>query len=161
VLQRAVRNRKTVDACQAENLAELSYHEEPLTGCVKEAVREFVRSITPHYVEFELRLRNRDDSAGGGSRHVTALLKRGAVFTEKGDVQAALDHFREAVKAKGDSPAANYNLGVILEITGALHQAEDYLEKAARLKPGGDYTEALTRIRERITSERKLRQQLR
>lgn len=48
-----------------------------------------------------------------------------------GEVQAAEDAYREALRMKPDDPAANYNLGILLRVTGRRTEAMERLQVAA------------------------------
>jgi tetratricopeptide (TPR) repeat protein len=156
-------NQKGVaDTCGMESqpLVELSYNQEPLSSLVKESIRQFVRQITPHYSELKLSLKARDDSVSGSGRRVNKLLKIGNKYAEHGDWDRALEQFQQAVTVNHDSPAANYNLAVILELKGKLHEAKEHYETAARLKPEPVYTRAVSHINQRIASQKKITEQL-
>ena len=141
-------------------LVELRYNQEPLTSLVKESIRQFVRQITPHYSEVELSLKTRDDSVSGSPGRVNKLLKIGNKYAEHGDWDRALEQFQQAVTVNHDSPAANYNLAVVLELKGKLHKAKEHYETAARLKSDPLYTRAVSRINQRIASQKRIAEQL-
>lgn len=48
-----------------------------------------------------------------------------------GEVQAAEEAYREALRMKPDDPAASYNLGILLRVTGRRDEAMERLEVAA------------------------------
>lgn len=152
--------KKVAEAFDAEELTELTYHDEPLTSLVKEAIGKFIRKIAPHYATLELTLRSKDDSPAGRSKEVTELLQRGNKYGEKGDWNSALELFRQAVNLQQGSPAANYNLAVVLERNGELHKAKEHYEAAARLKREDDYLNAVAHIRERLACQEQVEQQL-
>jgi uncharacterized membrane protein len=56
------------------------------------------------------------------------------------------------------SPAANYNLGVVLEIKNQLQKAREHYETAARLKPEEEYMKAVARIKERLAAQQQVKQ---
>jgi hypothetical protein len=153
---------KVVDSCGigTPSLVELNYHKEPLSSLAREVVKEFVRTITPHHVTLEFTLKKKDDSPGGYSRQVTNLLEMGSKYAENGDWESALEQFRQAVDLKQDSPAANYNLAVALEVKGKLHKAKEYYQRALHLNDESDYSKGVANISDRLASQRKLKQQL-
>ena len=157
-----INQQKVVDSCGigGQPLVEYTYNQEPLSSLVKESIREFVRQITPHYSVLELSLKTRDDSLSGSNREINKLLGIGNKYAEHGDWDRALQEFQQAVTVNHDSPAANYNLAVILEIKGKLHEAKEHYETAARLKPEPVYTRAVSQINQRIASQEKIKEQL-
>lgn len=157
-----INQQKVLDSCGigAQPLVELTYNQEPLSSLVKESIREFVRQIAPHYSALELSLKSRDDSLSGSNRTINKLLGIGNIYAEHGDWDHALEKFQQAVSVNQDSPAANYNLAVILEVKGKLHEAKEHYEAAARLKPDPVYTKAVSHINQLIASQEKIKQQL-
>lgn len=67
-----------------------------------------------------------------------------------GEVQAAEEAYREALRMKPDDPSANYNLGILLRVTGRRDEAMERLEAAAGAEGFPDAEkarEALERMR--------------
>ena len=81
-------------------------------------------------------------SWGGGRPNTTppSHLDRGSVLAEKGDLDAAIAEFRQAVQQKPDDVDAHYNLGIALHSKGDLEGAISEFREAIRLKP--DFTRA-------------------
>jgi tetratricopeptide (TPR) repeat protein len=67
--------------------------------------------------------------------HVAALLNRGTIAYEKGDLENAAGYFRRAVDAASDNPVALFNLGSVLDDLGQLAEARQQLRLATRLDP--------------------------
>jgi tetratricopeptide (TPR) repeat protein len=157
-----INQQKVVDSCGigGQPLVEYAYNQEPLSSLVKESIREFVRQITPHYSTLKLSLKTRDDSLSGSSKRINKLLSAGNKYAEHRDWDRALEQFQQAVTVNHDSPAANYNLAVILEVKGNLHEAKEHYETAARLKPDPVYTRAVSHINQLIASQEKVKEQL-
>lgn len=157
-----ISQQKVVDSCGigSPGLVELNYLKEPLSSLAREVVKEFVRKIAPHHATLEFTLKKKDDSPGGSSRKVTKLLAMGSKYAENGDWDSALENFRQAVDLKHDSPAANYNLAVALEVKGELTKAKEYYRRALHLNDESDYSKGVAKISDRLASQRKLEQQL-
>ena len=157
-----ISRQKVEDSCGigSPGLVELNYLKEPLSSLAREVVKEFVRKITPHHATLEFTLKKKDDSPGGYSREVTNLLEMGSKYAENGDWDRALGQFRQAVDLKQDSPAANYNLAVALEVKGELTKAKEYYRRALHLNDESDYSKGVAKISDRLASQRKLKQQL-
>jgi hypothetical protein len=150
--------KKMAEAYDAVELTELTFAGEPLSSYVKKAISTFVRTIAPYYATLKLPLQSKDDSPSGPSKEVTTLLKKGNGHAENGDWNAALVEFRQAVQLQQGSPAANYNLGVVLEIKNQLQKAREHYETAARLKPDDEYMKAVARIKERLAAQEQVKQ---
>jgi tetratricopeptide (TPR) repeat protein len=69
-------------------------------------------------------------------RHVEALLNRGALAFEDGQLEIARDFFARAVEVQPDNPLARFNLASTLDDLGLLQDARQQLRLAARLDPG-------------------------
>jgi tetratricopeptide (TPR) repeat protein len=68
-------------------------------------------------------------------KHIDALLNRGMVAYEKGDLEDAAEHFRRAIGIEPDNPVAHFNLGSTLDELGLLSEARQHLRLATRLDP--------------------------
>jgi tetratricopeptide (TPR) repeat protein len=77
---------------------------------------------------------------GHGPASAAALVNRGLTLAEQGNLDEAIDCWREAVRVRPDLPAVHNNLGVALTQQGDLDEARKSLEEALRLQP--DYAEA-------------------
>ena len=67
-----------------------------------------------------------------------------------GEVEEAEEKYREALRMKEDDPAALYNLGVLLRVTGRRQEAIECFEKAAEMEGHEDAAraeEALQRMK--------------
>jgi tetratricopeptide (TPR) repeat protein len=67
--------------------------------------------------------------------HVSALLNRGMIAYEKGDLENAAVYFRRAVQIEPDNLVALFNLGSTLDDLGFLLEARQHLRLATRLDP--------------------------
>jgi tetratricopeptide (TPR) repeat protein len=67
--------------------------------------------------------------------HIDALLNRGALAFEDGELEAARDFFERAVKLAPQNPVARFNLGTTLDDLGQLAEARQNLRLAVRLEP--------------------------
>ena len=54
---------------------------------------------------------------------------------EKGDIGAAITHYKTAIKINPNSPETYNNLGIGLAQQGSLKEAINYFQEALRLKP--------------------------
>ena len=62
------------------------------------------------------------------------------IYTERGELQKALQHLEKVVQLQPDSPAAHYNFGTALSSTGQATEAVEQYRHALRLRP--DYAVA-------------------
>ncbi len=67
--------------------------------------------------------------------HVDALINRGMLAYEQGDLRKAGQSFQKAVELAPDNPIARFNLGSVLEETGRLDEARKNLREAVRINP--------------------------
>jgi tetratricopeptide (TPR) repeat protein len=67
--------------------------------------------------------------------HVNALLNRGMIDYEQGNLESAADFFKRAVDAESNNPVALFNLGSVLDDLGMSVEARHHLRLAARLDP--------------------------
>ena len=63
-------------------------------------------------------------------QHVEALVNRGMIAFESGDLESAVGLFRRAVAIEPDHALAHYNLGCILDDMGLLSEARQQLRLA-------------------------------
>ena len=73
-------------------------------------------------------------------RNVQALLNRGTVAYELGDLETAAEYFKKAVDAEPDNSVGLFNLGSTLDDLGLLAEARQQLRLATRFDP--DYADA-------------------
>jgi tetratricopeptide (TPR) repeat protein len=59
----------------------------------------------------------------------------GIAFSERGDTDQAVDHYRQAVALRPDYAEAHYNLGRLLVAQGHLNQAIDHYRAAVEINP--------------------------
>jgi tetratricopeptide (TPR) repeat protein len=69
-------------------------------------------------------------------KHIEALLNRGALAFEDGQLEIARENFARAVEAAPENALARFNLGSTLDDLGLLQEARQQLRLAARLDPG-------------------------
>ena len=67
--------------------------------------------------------------------HVDALLNRGTLAFEDGQLEAARDYFARGVELEPQSSVARFNLGSTLDDLGLLQEARQHLRLAVRLDP--------------------------
>jgi len=72
--------------------------------------------------------------------NVEALLNRGTIAYEQGDLETAADYFKRAVEAEPDNSVGLFNLGSTLDDLGLLNEARQQLRLATRFDP--DYADA-------------------
>jgi tetratricopeptide (TPR) repeat protein len=77
---------------------------------------------------------------GHGPASAAALVNRGLTLAEQGNLDEAIDCWREALRVRPDLSAVHNNLGVALTQQGDLDEARKSLDEALRLQP--DYAEA-------------------
>jgi tetratricopeptide (TPR) repeat protein len=65
--------------------------------------------------------------------HAEALLNRGTLAYESGDLESASEYFRKAVDVEPESSIAQFNLGSVLDDLGMLADARQHLRLATRL----------------------------
>ena len=66
----------------------------------------------------------------------------------KGNLAAAIDHFKAAVRLNPDYAKAHNNLGMALRQTGRFAEAKRHFEEALRVYPG--YAEARRNLQETL-----------
>ncbi|MDA8770753.1 tetratricopeptide repeat protein, partial [Planktomarina temperata] len=69
-----------------------------------------------------------------------AYYNMGNALQDKGELDAAIDSYKHALKIKPDFAEAHYNMGVVLQDKGELDAAIDSYKQALKIKP--DYAEA-------------------
>src|SRR5277367_2373369 len=67
--------------------------------------------------------------------HIDALLNRGTLAFEDGQLEAARDYFARGVELEPQNSVARFNLGSTLDDLGLLQEARQHLRLAARLDP--------------------------
>jgi tetratricopeptide (TPR) repeat protein len=67
--------------------------------------------------------------------HVDALLNRGTLAFEDGQLEAARDYFVRSVELEPQNSVARFNLGSTLDDLGLLQEARQHLRLAVRLDP--------------------------
>jgi protein O-mannosyl-transferase len=68
----------------------------------------------------------------------------GVALREKGELDEAFGHFRQAVRLKPDFPEAHYNLGIVLLRLGKLPEATGHFEQALQFRP--DFAEVYNNL---------------
>jgi hypothetical protein len=164
---------RKANACGGARNTQLPPRSQMLKDCAQTSIERFVKKITPHYVWQELKLKTKDDSTGRSflskgnkedkarQKQVNAYMKNACEYAEHGDWDNALRMFHNAVELKPESPAVNYDLGVVYETKGELEKAREYYKNAARLKADGDYIKASSHIETRIKKRDEVRKQMR
>lgn len=160
-------------ACGGARNTQLPPRSQMLKDCAQVSIKGFVKKITPHYVWQELKLKTKDDSAGisflskgskedkAREKQVNGYIKNACEYAKHGDWDNALRMLHKAVELKPESPAVNYDLGVVYETMGELNKAKEYYEKAASLKADGDYIEACSHVDDRIAKREQVKKQMR
>jgi len=118
-----------------------------LSGSV---TRTFTELIAPHAITEKRVLESGSDRINAGKKYALAGLWPEAVSV-----------WEEALKAAPSDPAANYNLGIALEVQGDLNGAEALFKKALALKSKKLYIDALSRIRQEKLEKVRLEEQMR
>lgn len=67
--------------------------------------------------------------------HIDALLNRGTLAFEDGQLEAARDYFARAAELEPQNSVARFNLGSTLDDLGLLQEARQHLRLAVRLDP--------------------------
>ena len=73
-------------------------------------------------------------------KNVNALLNRGTIAYEQGDLESAAEYFQRAVEIAPSNAVALFNLGSTLDDLGRLNEARQQLRLATRIDP--DYADA-------------------
>ena len=73
-----------------------------------------------------------------------------------GEVEAAEEKYREALRMKPEDPGALYNLGILLRVTGRRQEAMECLEKAAAAEGFADAQKAADALERMKKGPRKL-----
>ncbi len=103
------------------------------------AVAELLRSITPRTVQKSLRLDEDDDA----QKPMLELAKAG-------EIVKATEQLRAYLASHPDSPEANYNLGVFLDVQGRFGEAIDLYTKADELAAKDYYLKAKADCEKRL-----------
>jgi predicted TPR repeat methyltransferase len=77
----------------------------------------------------------------------------GNKLAEASDYKGALEVYLQAIKEKPDDHGAMFNAGLMCEAAGDLKQAQDYYDRAFRLKPEEQYIRARQRVRTEAVRE--------
>jgi Flp pilus assembly protein TadD len=77
----------------------------------------------------------RCNAAPGGTADARCAALGGAIATEEGDFDGAVEHFRRATRLAPDDPALARQLGEVLSASGRLDEAAGVLDEAARRQP--------------------------
>lgn len=128
---------------------ELPPKEEVLNNLLQQCVDDFVKMLSPHYVEVKTQFASGD-----------AEVKEGIRFAKNGLWEDAQRIWEEAVRKNPENHAAWYNLGLAYEAQGNYLEAEKMYQKAVRIKSEKLYLKALKRIKQEIRDYRKLQEQL-
>jgi curli biogenesis system outer membrane secretion channel CsgG len=123
---------------------------EILNDLSQSVARTFTELIAPHAVS-----ERRVLEPGSGKIQVGKKYALAGLWPE------AAAAWEEALKAAPSDPAANYNLGIALEVQGDLDGAEVLFKKAAALKSKKLYIDAISRIRQERVEKARLEEQLR
>ncbi|MCJ7544000.1 MAG: tetratricopeptide repeat protein [Phycisphaerae bacterium] len=108
-----------------------------LSGLIDECVAVFVAKISPHQVVVSEKLgKGKSDSVQTGNKLAVA-----------GDYAEALDLYKTAAEANSEDHEALFNAGVMCEALGRLGEAEQYYDRAFKLKPQEQYALARKRVR--------------
>lgn len=67
--------------------------------------------------------------------HFDAMINRGMIAYEQGDLESAAEYFKRAVEIAPENAVARFNLGSALDDLGLLQEARQHLRLAARLDP--------------------------
>jgi len=108
-----------------------------VSDLIDQCVEEFVARISPHEIRVVERLR------GGKSDAV----KTGNKLTMAGDYAEAVEMYEAALREKPDDHEAAFDAGVACEAAGKLDKAEEYYDRAFKLKPEEQYVQARKRVR--------------
>jgi tetratricopeptide (TPR) repeat protein len=91
--------------------------------------------------------------------HVDALLNRGTLAFEDGQLEAARDYFARGVELEPQSGVARFNLGSTLDDLGLLQEARQHLRLAVRLDPQNpDARYALATVCDKLGSAEEARE---
>jgi tetratricopeptide (TPR) repeat protein len=104
---------------------------------IDECVREFAGKISPHLVVVQLQL-----EAGK-----TPSVKDGNNFAAEKEYKDAIEIYLGALRETPDDDGAMFNIGVCYEAMGKLTEAEQWYNKAIKIKPETEYIRARKRVR--------------
>jgi tetratricopeptide (TPR) repeat protein len=110
---------------------------------IQECVQEFLSKVSPHEQVVRERLaKGKSDAVDTGNK-----------LAEASDYKGALEVYLQAIKEKPDDHGAMFNAGLMCEAAGDLKQAQDYYDRAFRLKPEEQYIRARQRVRTEAVRE--------
>src|SRR5271170_7628414 len=91
--------------------------------------------------------------------HIDALLNRGTLAFEDGQLEAARDYFARGVALEPQNSVARFNLGSTLDDLGLLQEARQHLRLAVRLDPqNSDARYTLATVCDKLGSEEEARE---
>ncbi len=91
--------------------------------------------------------------------HIDALLNRGTLAFEDGQLEAARDYFARGVELEPQNSVARFNLGSTLDDLGLLQEARQHLRLAVRLDPqNSDARYTLATVCDKLGAEEEARE---
>jgi tetratricopeptide (TPR) repeat protein len=112
-----------------------------LSSLIDECVAEFVAKISPHQVVVSEKL-------GKGKSDEVKTANKLAVA---GEYAEALAIYKAAAAANGEDHEALFNAGVMCEALGDFAEAEQYYDRAFKIKPQEQYLIARKRMRTEVS----------
>ena len=108
------------------------WHDFPEARLMPLVTNLFDRNYTNEAIQYALQNRS---SLAGDSRFPSVLSDFGREMAQRGDRDAAVELFREALVANPDDSETHNNLGVQLGLQGQLDKAIEHLRRAVQLEP--------------------------
>ena len=112
--------------------------DQALSQLIDQCVDEFIVKISPHQVTVSEKL-HRGKSDGVRTGNTLALA---------GDYAEALEAYQVAIREKPDDHEAIFDAGVACEAMGQMDKAEEFYDRAFKLKPKQQYVMARKRVRQ-------------
>ncbi|MDQ5988165.1 MAG: hypothetical protein CSYNP_03921 [Syntrophus sp. SKADARSKE-3] len=135
--------------------------EQELLDKARETVKNGIRKdVAPYYLTVMITLK--DSTDGIDSKEAKALLSQGINYADKKRLDAACEQWGTARQLAPNSPSILYNLGVCAESVADVENAYKLYKQADRLigKPDDDITLALARVNKALSTQKKLKEQM-
>jgi len=147
------------NSCSDSN-SPLKTASELISTAKNQATAKLKKDIAPHYESFSVQLM--DSKAGITNDDAINKFKQGIDFAKNNRFDRACELWGEARILSPNSPSIIYNIGLCMEVTGELNQAQDLYTKSDKMlsKPDDRITLALSRIKAAIEKKKKLTEQM-
>jgi len=117
------------------------YEDEALHAAGTEAIRQFLKDVTPSIAREYIRIDDEDEAQ-------ESIID----IAQRGDLAFAIEEMRTYVEAHPDNASAHYNLAALLDASGQYHAALDSYSRAIELNRKDFYLDAKADCMDRLTT---------